>query len=85
MSRYIELGQVFQIPTYEEIPIAPYNFDKLGDHEFNLDHDVQLEIDSEGLFKIRQVIKHGSGEVRTYWFEGEPFMITKHVYCKRNA
>lgn len=84
MSRFIEIRQVYQLPDYEEVPVAPYNFDKLGDHEFNLDHDVQLEIDSEGLFKIRQVIKHDNGEVRTYWFEGSPFMITKHMYGDRD-
>lgn len=84
MSRFIELGQVYQIPDFEEVPVAPYNFDKLGDHEFNLDHDTQLEIDAEGLFKIRQAIKTNSGEVRTFWFEDVPFMITKHLYGDRD-
>lgn len=84
MSRFIELGQVYQIPDFEEVPVAPYNFDKLGDHEFNLDHDVQLEIDAEGIFKIRQAIKSNNGEVRTFWFNGSPFMITKHTYGERD-
>jgi hypothetical protein len=79
MSRpiHIQFQQFYSFEQVSRIKCYPNNLQTLGDERFDFSESFLSEIDDESRLVMKQLIHLADFGFKTYWFDGEPFMVEK--------